>query len=69
MPQDITDLNIPIAVISADIHADDVRTIMLMVQMFALRNQGTATAEQQDAMETIEHLVGNGDAERLTNAN
>jgi hypothetical protein len=42
---------------------------MLMVKLFASKKEGTATAQQVDAIETIEHLVGTGDPERLTNAN
>ena len=70
MPQDITENNsVPMAMITADINSDDARTIMLMVQLFASKKEGTATVQQVDAIETIEHLVGTGDPERLTNAN
>ena len=45
MPQDITENNnVPMAMITADINSDDARTIMLMVQLFASKKEGTATA-------------------------
>ena len=70
MPQDITENNnVPMALITADIDSEDARTIMLMVKLFASKKEGTATVQQVDAIETIEHLVGTGDPERLTNAN
>ena len=70
MPQDITENNnVPMAMITADIDSNNARTIMLLVKLFAGKKDGTATAQQKHDIETIEHLVGTGDPERLTNAN
>jgi hypothetical protein len=35
----------------------------------ANKKQGTATAEQMSTLETVEHLVGMGNPEQITNAN
>ena len=70
MPNDLTENNaIGMAMILADVDSNDAKTIMLMVKLFAMKKEGTATAQQVDAIETIEHLVGIGNPEQITNAN
>jgi len=70
MPNDLTENTaIPMAMITADVDSDDARLIVALIQMLANKKQGTATAEQMSTLETVEHLVGMGNPEQITNAN
>jgi len=70
MPNDLTENTaIPMAMITADVDSDDARLIVALIKMLANKKQGTATAEQMSTLETVEHLVGMGNPEQITNAN
>ena len=70
MPNDLTENNaIGMAMIMADVDSDDARLIVALIQMLSNKKQGTATAEQMSTLETVEHLVGMGNPEQITNAN
>ena len=70
MPNDLTENNaIPMAMIMADVDSNGTRLIVALIQMLANMKQGTATAEQMSTLETVEHLVGMGNPEQITNAN
>ncbi len=70
MPNDLTENNaIPMAMIMADVDSNGTRLIVALIQMLANMKQGTATAEEMSTLETIEHLVGVGNPEQITNAN
>jgi len=70
MPNDLTENTaIPMAMITADVDSDDARLKVALIKMLANKKQGTATAEQMSTLETVEHLVGMGNPEQITNAN
>ena len=70
MPNDLTENTaIPMAMRTADVDSDDARLIVALIKMLANKKQGTATAEQMSTLETVEHLVGMGNPEQITNAN
>jgi len=70
MPNDLTENNaIPMAMIMADVDSNGTRLIVALIQMLANMKQGTATAEEMSTIETVEHLVGVGNPEQITNAN
>ena len=70
MPNDLTENTaIPMAMITADVDSNDARLIVALIKMLANKKQGTATAEQMSTLETVEHLVGMGNPEQITNAN
>jgi len=70
MPNDLTENNaIPMAMIMADVDSNGTRLIVALIQMLANMKQGTATAEEMSTLETVEHLVGVGNPEQITNAN
>jgi len=57
------------AMIMADVDSNGTRLIVALIQMLANMKQGTATAEEMSTLETVEHLVGVGNPEQITNAN
>ena len=70
MPNDLTENTaIPMAMITADVDSNGTRLIVALIKMLANKKQGTATAEQMSTLETVEHLVGMGNPEQITNAN